>query len=80
MFFFFFCEVICVDFEVTNCFPNLKNNGFSKEILRFLKDQGFVLEDCSGSFLVLCLGYVGVSFGGPGALRWIKLGLQIRVF
>ena len=60
--------------------PNLKNNCFSKEILTFLKNQGFVLEDWFGSFLALFLAHVGVLYGVSGALRSIKLGLQIRAF
>ena len=60
--------------------PNLKNDGFTMEILTFLKNQGFVLEDWFGSFLALFLAHVGVLYGVSGALRSIKLGLQIRAF
>ena len=60
--------------------PNLKNNGFSMEILTFLKNQGFVLEDWFGSFLALFLAHFGVLDGVSGALRSIKLGLQFRAF
>ena len=60
--------------------PNLKNNGFSQEILTFLKNQGFVLEDWFGSFLALFLAHFGLLYGVSGALRSIKLGLQIRAF
>ena len=60
--------------------PNLKNDGFSMEILTFLKNHNFVVEDWSGSFLALFLAHVGVLYGVSGALRSIKLGLQIRAF
>ena len=60
--------------------PNLKNDGFTMEILTFLKNQGFVLEDWFGSFLALFLAHFGVLYGVSGALRSIKLGLQIRAF
>ena len=58
----------------------LKNKGFPKEILIFLKNQGFVLEDWFGSFLAFFLAHFGVLYGVSGALRSIKLGLQIRAF
>ena len=60
--------------------PTFKNNGFTMEILTFLKNQGFVLENWFGCFLALFLAHFGVLYGVSGALRSIKLGLQIRVF
>ena len=60
--------------------PNLKNDGFSKEILTFLKNQGFVLEDWFGRFLGQLLAHFGVLYWILGALRSIKWGLQNRVF
>ena len=47
--------------------PNLKNDGFPKEILTLVKNQVFVLEDWFGSFLTLFWAHVGVilkSFWG----------------
>ena len=43
--------------------PNFKNNGFIKEILTFLKNHSFVLEDWFGSFLGLFLAHFGWSWG-----------------
>ena len=60
--------------------PNLRNDGFSEEILTFLKNQVFVLEDWFGSFLALFWAHVGVLYGVSGALRSIKWGLQNRAF
>ena len=60
--------------------PNLKNDGFTMEILTFLKNHSFVVKDWSGSFLALFLAHVGVFYGVSGALRSMKLGLQFRVF
>ena len=48
--------------------PNLKNDGFPKEILTFLKNQVFVLEDWFGSFLTLFWAHVGVLMGFLGLL------------
>ena len=60
--------------------PNLKNSCFPMEILTFLKNHSFVLEDWFGSFLALFLAHLGVLYGVSGALRSIKLGLQTRAF
>ena len=43
--------------------PNLKNDCFIVEILTFLKNQGFVLEDWFGSFLELFLAHLGWYWG-----------------
>ena len=51
-----------------------------EEILTCLKNQGFVLEDWFGNFLALFFAHFGVLYGVSGALRSIKLGLQIRAF
>ena len=60
--------------------PNVKINGFTMEILTFVKNRSFVLEDGFGCFLALFLAHFGVLYGVSGALRSIKLGLQIRAF
>ena len=41
--------------------PNLKNDGFTMEILTFLKNQSFVLENWFGCFLALFLADFGWS-------------------
>ena len=50
------------------------------EILTFLKKQSFVLEDGFGCQKAPKLAHFGVLYGVSGALRSIKLGLQIRAF
>ena len=63
--------------------PNLKNDGFPKEILTFLKNQVFVLEDwfgMFGMFLGQLLAHFGVLYWILGALRSIKWGLQKNAF
>ena len=61
--------------------PNLKNDGFTMEILTFLKNQSFVLENWFGYFLALFLADFGwpVSYWktGLGAFWrfvWLMLG------
>ena len=41
--------------------PTFKNDGFTMEILTFLKNQSFVLEDWFGCFLALFLAHFGWS-------------------
>ena len=43
--------------------PSFKNNGFTIEILTFLKNHSFVLEDWFGSLLGLFLAHFGWSWG-----------------
>ena len=43
--------------------PIFKNDGFTMEILTFLKNHSFVLEDRFGSFLALFLANVGWPWG-----------------
>ena len=79
-FYFFFLRLFVSILRLQAASPNLKNDGFPKEILTFLKNQVFVLEDWFGSFLTLFWAHFGVPYGVFGALRSIKWGLQIRVF
>ena len=66
---FYFFEVICVDFEVTNCLSKPQKWWFFlREILTFLKNQVFVLEDWFGSFLTLFWAHFGVLMGFLGLL------------
>ena len=60
--------------------PNLKNDGFTMEILTFLKNHSFVVDDWFGSFLALFWAHVGVLYGVSGALRSIKLGFFFVFF
>ena len=48
--------------------PTFKNDGFTMEILTFLKNQSFVLENWFGYFLALFLADFGwsVSFWETG--------------
>ena len=69
--------------------PTFKNDGFTMEILTFLKNQSFVLENWFGYFLALFLADFGwsVSFwetglgafwrflGDPEALLNVEIGL-----
>ena len=66
--------------SLQTAFLTFKNDGFTMEILTFLKNQSFVLENWFGCFLALFLAHFGVLYGVSGALRSIKLGLQIRAF
>ena len=43
--------------------PSFKNNGFTIELLTFLKNHSFVLEDWFGSFLGLFLAHLRWSWG-----------------
>ena len=43
--------------------PSFKNNGFTIEILTFLKNHSFLLEDWFGSLLGLFLAHFGWSWG-----------------
>ena len=79
-FYFFFVRLFVSILRLQTASPNLKNDGFTIEILTFLKKQSFVLGNWFGCFLALFLAHVGVLYGVSGALRSIKLGLQIRVF
>ena len=51
--FFFGVRLFVSILRLQTASPNLKNDGFSKEILTFLKNQGFVLENWFGCFLAL---------------------------
>ena len=55
--------------------PDLKNSCFTMEILTFLNNRGFVLEDWFGKILSLNLEFFGVIFGSLGLLdrsNWIS--------
>ena len=60
--------------------PDLKNNGFIMEILTFLKNRGFVLEDWFGKMLSFNLGVFWGHIWASGALRSFKLDFEIRAF
>ena len=49
--------------SLQTAFPTFKNDGFTMEILTFLKNQSFVLEDWFGCFLALFLAHFGWSWG-----------------
>ena len=49
--------------SLQTAFPTFKNNSFIIEILSFLKNQSFVLEDRFGSVLALFRAPFGSSWG-----------------
>ena len=60
---FFFSRKCSVSvLSLQTAFPTFKNNGFTMEILTFLKTHSFVLENCFGCSLVLLLAYLCDQF------------------